>query len=180
MTFLTILGVIEILCSFKLVLEGKTGKKIPESSRLELSEKFWANNFALSNAEGNTSGSLNRGDITDLPLLRTLSAIREKSREPSLWEVIDYFVFLAYASLAVSRTLSQQLVACWNFTFESEDLSFWYKQKKLFLWTLAGAQAAEKHGDERGLTWYFLCGIYTSIPTWTQSQNLVAAAEHLV
>ena len=32
MTFLTILGVTEILCSFKLVLEGKTGKEIPESS----------------------------------------------------------------------------------------------------------------------------------------------------
>ena len=33
MTFLTILGVTEILCSFKLVLEGKTGKNIHESSR---------------------------------------------------------------------------------------------------------------------------------------------------
>ena len=38
-SFLTILGVIEILCSFRLVLEYKTGKEIPESSRLELSEK---------------------------------------------------------------------------------------------------------------------------------------------
>ena len=35
MTFSTILGVTEILCSFRLVLEGKTDKKIPESSRLE-------------------------------------------------------------------------------------------------------------------------------------------------
>ena len=66
MTFLTILGVIEILCSFRLVLEGKTGKEIPESSRLEFLEKFLANNFALSEAESNTSGSLNRGGITDL------------------------------------------------------------------------------------------------------------------
>ena len=40
MTFLTILGVTEILCSFKLVLEGKTCTEIPESSRLEFSEKF--------------------------------------------------------------------------------------------------------------------------------------------
>ena len=30
MTFLTILGVTEILCSFRLVLERKTGKEIPE------------------------------------------------------------------------------------------------------------------------------------------------------
>ena len=51
MAFLTILEVTEILCCFKLVLEGKTGKEIPESSRLEFLEKFLANNFALSDAE---------------------------------------------------------------------------------------------------------------------------------
>ena len=79
----------EILCSFKLVLEGKTGKETPESSRLEFKEKFSANNFALSDAEDNTSGPLNRGGIADLPLFRTLLAIRQKSREPSFWEVMD-------------------------------------------------------------------------------------------
>ena len=70
------MGVTEILCSFKLVLEGKTGKEIPESSRLEFSERFSANNFALSNAEDNTSGLLNSRGIADLPLLRTLLAIQ--------------------------------------------------------------------------------------------------------
>ena len=74
MTFLTILGVIEILCSFRLVLEGKTGKEIPESSRLEFLEKFLANNFALSDAENDNSGPLKRGGIADLTLLRTLLA----------------------------------------------------------------------------------------------------------
>ena len=71
MTFLTILGVTEILCSFKLVLEGKTGKEIPESSRLEFLEKFSANNFALSDAEDNISEPLNRGGIKDLNLFKT-------------------------------------------------------------------------------------------------------------
>ena len=66
------MGVIEILCSFKLVIEGKTGKEIPESSKLEFLEKVSANNFALSDAEDNTSGLLNRGGITDLLLLGTL------------------------------------------------------------------------------------------------------------
>ena len=84
MTFLTILGVTEILCSFKLVLERKTGKEIPESSRLEFLEKFLANNFAVSDAEKNTSGPLNRGGMADLPLLRALLAILQKSREPSI------------------------------------------------------------------------------------------------
>ena len=67
MSFLTMLGVTEILCSFRLVLEGKTGKEIPESSRLEFLEKFSGNNFALSDAEDNTSNPLNRGGKADLP-----------------------------------------------------------------------------------------------------------------
>ena len=40
MTFLKILGVSEIVCSFRLVLEGKTDKEIPNSSSLEFLEKF--------------------------------------------------------------------------------------------------------------------------------------------
>ena len=78
MAFATILRVMEILCNFRLVLEGQTGKEIPESSRLEFLEKFSANNFALSDAEANTSGLLNKGGIADLftfvenTILRTL------------------------------------------------------------------------------------------------------------
>ena len=127
MTFLTILGIMEILCSFRLVLEGKTGKEIPESSRFAFLEKFLANNFALSDAEDNTSSPLNRGGIADLPLLITLLAIHQKSQEPSFWEVMDSFVLLAYASLAASRILLQQLLTCLNLTLDSEDLFFWYK-----------------------------------------------------
>ena len=56
MTFLTTFGVMEILYSFRLGLEEKTGKEIPNSSRLEFIEKVLANNFALSDAEDNTSG----------------------------------------------------------------------------------------------------------------------------
>ena len=100
MTFLTILVVTEPLCSFKLILEGKTGKEIPESSRLEFLEKFFANNFALPDAEDTTSVPLNRGGIADLPLLRTLLAICQKSQEPSFWELIDSFDSLAYSTLA--------------------------------------------------------------------------------
>ena len=115
MVFLTILGDSE-KCSFKLVLEGKTGKEIPESSRLEFLEIFSLNNFALSEAEDNTSGSLNRGGIADIPLLRTLFATSQKSWEPSFGEVIGSFVLLAYASLATLRTLLQWLPACLDFT----------------------------------------------------------------
>ena len=75
---------------------------------------------------------MNIGGTADLPLLRTLLAIGQKSLEQSLWEVMDCFVLLVYASLAASRTLLQQLLACLNITLESKDLSFWYKRKKLF------------------------------------------------
>ena len=125
MTFLTILEVTKILCSFRLVLEGKTGKEIPESSRLEFLERFSANNFALSDAEDNTSGPLNRERIADLSLLRILLAICQKSREPNFWEAMDSFFLLAHASLAASRTLLEQLLVCLNFTLDSEDLFCW-------------------------------------------------------
>ena len=39
------LGVTRILCSFRMVLEGMAGHKIPESSILEFSEGIPANNF---------------------------------------------------------------------------------------------------------------------------------------
>ena len=82
---------------------GKTGKEIPESSRLEFLD-----------GEDNTSGLLNRRDRVDLPLLRMLLAIRQKFQEPSFWEVMDSFILLGYASLAALRTLLQQLLACLN------------------------------------------------------------------
>ena len=132
-------------------------------------EKFLANNFALSNTEENTSGPLNRGGIVDLSLLRTLLAIQQMSWEPSFLEMINSFVSLAYVSFAASRTLLQHLLACLNFTLDS-DLFFSCKRKKWFLWIIAAAQAAENHGDECGLTWYLRWGIYTSIPTWTYSE----------
>ena len=96
---------------FQISSKRETGKETPKSSRLEFKEKFTASNFALSDAEDNTSGPLNRGGIADLPLLRTLLATRQKSREPSFWEVMDSSVLLAYVSLAASRTLLQRLLA---------------------------------------------------------------------
>ena len=82
-------------------------------SRLEFLEKFLANNLALSDGEENTSmRKYNR-----FTFVETLLAIRQKSQEPSFWEVMDSFVLLAYASLTASKTLLQQLLA-----LDSEDL----------------------------------------------------------
>ena len=83
--------VTEVLCSFRLVLERKACKAISASLRWEFLEKFLANNFALPGTEDNTSGSLNRGHIADLPLLSTLLAFLQTSPEPSFWEVMHSF-----------------------------------------------------------------------------------------
>ena len=97
MTFLSILGVMETLCNFRLVIGRKTGKEISEPSRLEFLEKFSVKHFAVSDAENNTSGPLHRGGIGDLPLLRTLIAIRQHitnsnlSRERSFWELMESY-----------------------------------------------------------------------------------------
>ena len=42
---------------------------------------------------------------------------------------------------------------------------------------MTAAQTAENHGDEWEMNWYSQCGIYSSVPTWTLSQNLAIAAE---
>ena len=126
-TFPTILGVIETSCSPRLAPGEKTGNNILSHQFIE---KFSANNFALTDAGGNTFRPLNRGSIiADLSLLRTLLAICQNSCEPSFSKVMDSLVLLAYASLAASRTLRPQLLACPNFTLNSEDLFYWYKQK---------------------------------------------------
>ena len=79
MTFFNHLESYRNIMQFQIVLEGRTGKEIPESSKLEFLEKFSAINFALSDAKDNTSGPLTGGGIVDLPLLRTLLAICQKS-----------------------------------------------------------------------------------------------------
>ena len=87
--FITILGVTETLCNFRLFLEGKTGKEMSESSKLEFLEKFLANNFALSNAEDNTSSPFNRGGIADLPLCEHF-AESFKSQVSGKWALSFY------------------------------------------------------------------------------------------
>ena len=79
----------------------RTVKEINESSKLEFTEKSLAINFTL--AEDNTSRR--GGVIAYLLLLRTLLTMRQKSQEPSFWEVMECFVLLAYESFAASRTL---------------------------------------------------------------------------
>ena len=61
---LTILGVTEILCSFRLVPEGKTGKDT-RLIKIRVLRKVFSKQFCLSDAEDNTCSLLNTGGIAD-------------------------------------------------------------------------------------------------------------------
>ena len=58
-SFSTFLVVMEISHSSRLVIQKKSGRERPVSSRLEFSEKIPANNFGFSDPEDKNSGSLN-------------------------------------------------------------------------------------------------------------------------
>ena len=113
MTFLTILGVTEILCSFRLVLARKPSKEIRESFRLEVLEKFSAHNFALSDAEDSTSRPLNGGGIVDLALLGTLLVIHPspKSFLPNFKKTL-WPLFMSFNCLKARATLRRQFTFC--------------------------------------------------------------------
>ena len=111
-----------ILYIFRLALERRTKKKNTCVIKIRVLTKLLPNNFSLSDAEGNTSKPLNRVGIAYLPLLRTVLAIWQEPWELSFWEVIDYFILLAYASVTALRIIQQQLLACLNFALDSEGL----------------------------------------------------------
>ena len=73
------------------ISSGK-GNRYIRVIKIRVLRSFLANNFVLSDAEDNTSGSLNRESISDLTLLSTVLAICQNSQEPSFWEVMDSFV----------------------------------------------------------------------------------------
>ena len=87
MTFVTNLGVTNILCSFRWSLKEKQVKRKLPYQDLSSWKSF---HQTISDAEDNTCGPLNRGGIADLTLLGTLLAIHQNSRAQSLWEVIEY------------------------------------------------------------------------------------------
>ena len=115
-------------------------------SRLEFLEKFLANT-ALSDAEQTTSGPLNREGIVDLPLLRTLSAICQKSQEPIFWEVIDSFVL--YASIGSFKNPFAMITSLSELYFRFKRFILLVQTKKVIPMNCGSSiKANENHGDE--------------------------------
>ena len=124
------LGVTYIFYSFRLVLEGKTGKEIHDSSRLEFLEKFFT---ILLYQMQNTSGPLNRGGIADLSLMSYVRFFF-KSQKQSFWEVIDSFCFISICKFGSLKKPFATTTNLSKFPLDLEDLFCWYKQKKRLLW----------------------------------------------
>ena len=130
MTFLTILGVTEIPCSFILVLEGKAGKGMPENLILKFLDKFLGSNFALIDGEDNIFRSLNRRGAEDFLLLRALLAICQKPREPSFWKVMDTFYFICKCTSSSFKNSFVTITSLPELCFRFRRYISWYKQKK--------------------------------------------------
>ena len=92
---LTYIGVIAILSSIgRVIPEGKAGKEIPASARLEFLKKISMKHYSFVFAEGNTSVPFDRRGIAGLPLMGTLLVIRQNLQESSFWKA-KYFCFIS-------------------------------------------------------------------------------------
>ena len=63
-----------------------------------------------------------------------------------------------------------------KFYFKFRRFILLLQRKKVITINYDSSQAVENHKDEWSSSWYLQQGIYTSIPTWTHSQKLLAAA----
>ena len=162
MTFLTILEVTEILCSFRLVLEGKTG---PEWSRLEFLETFC---FIR----------CRRQHLWVVEKRRySRFAFAKNTWEPSFWNMMDS-CFITISKFGSFKNLFATITSLSELYFRFRRFILLVQTKKVISMNYGSSTRSWKPWTW-GLTWYFLWGIYTSIPTWTHSQNSLAAAEAL-
>ena len=118
----------ELLCSFKLVLEGKTGKEVSESSRLEFLEKFSKNNFALSDAEDSTFGPLNRRRYSRFTFVENTIGNSPKVTSVKFLGSNGLFCFISISKFGSFKNPFAKITSLSElYTLEAEDISSWYK-----------------------------------------------------
>ena len=120
----------EILCSFRLVLEEKAGKGIPGSSRLQLPDKLLANNFALADADNNNYKPLNRGGIVDLSLLKTLLAIPKSPKRATILKSDGIFCFCSIYKFGSFKNPSVMTTSLPELYFRSRRFILLVQKKK--------------------------------------------------
>ena len=172
MTFSNILRVAKILWSFRLVLEGKAGKEIPESSRLEFSENLLASNFALSDAEGSTSQQLNRGGIADLPLSRTLLA--KVSRAKFLGND-GLFCLISISKFGSFKNYFARFTSLFGLSFRFRRLILLVQTIKMIYINYDSSTSIWKPWRCLRLDLILAMIIYSSIPTKTHSKKVTSS-----
>ena len=178
MIFKNHIGSYRNIMQFQISPKRENSKETPKSSRLQFLEKFSANNFALSDAEDNTSGPLNRGGIADLPLLRTLLAIRQKSKS-QVSGSDELFCFISICKFGSFKNPLATIASLSELYFRFRRFILLVKTKKVISMNYGSSRNSWKPCRWVRLDLILRWGIYTSIPTWTYSQNLLAAAETL-
>ena len=74
---------------------------------------------------------MNRGGKADLPVLRILLAIHKKVLKAKFSKSDELFSFVGICKFGSFKTFLWQLLACLNFTLDSEYPFTWYKKKKI-------------------------------------------------
>ena len=131
---------------------------------------------------------MNPNDAIDLQAIEWTSYVRftyventidnmPKVPRTKFLESDGLFSFISICKFGCFKNPFATITSLFEFYFRLRRFILLVQTKKWFIWTMAAAKEAENHGNEWGLTWYFQWGIYTSIPTWTHSQNSLAAAE---
>ena len=134
------------------------------SSRLGFLEKFLANNFALSDAEDNTSRLLNSGGV----------AIRQKSWEPSFWVIMDS-CFISICMFGSFKNTFATITRLSELYFRIRRFSLLVQTKKVISMNYGSSTSIWKPWRWVRLDLILRWGIYTSIPIWTHTQNFLAA-----
>ena len=176
MTFLTILGVTEILCSFRLVLEGKTGKEIPASSRLDFLGKVFRKQFYFIRWRRKHLQVVEWRRYSRFTFVENTIT---NSPEVSRVIFLGNDGFFCFISTCKFDSLKNPFVTITSLS----ELYFRFRRFVLLVQTKVVSMNYDSSTGRWkswrwvrwGLTWYFRWVIYTSIPTWTHSQNSCAA-----
>ena len=91
----------------------------------------------------------------------------------------ELFCFISICKFGTFKNPFAIITSLSELYFRSRRFIILVQTKKVIyeLRTMTAAQATQSHRDGWGLTWHFLWGIYTSIPTWHYTENSLAPLE---
>ena len=129
-TFLYNFWTQRIFFSFRLVLEGKTGKKIPDSLRLEFLKKIFENSFALSEH----LRSIKWTRYFRFTFVENTISNSAKASKPRFLGSNRLFGFISISKFDSFKnhfpTTTKISLECLNFSLDAENLLCCYKQQK--------------------------------------------------